>query len=82
MDDEGKPNIEVLTNNALAYLHLWLVSGVPCRMFPPGIPEMPYGAAYGPIPDYGRDIAKKEIGPEYGRNDLEVADKERMKEIE
>ena len=55
----------VTTNNALAYLDLWLVNGVLCSPepdFPPGMSE-PYGAMYGPLtglsrqPDYsGRPI--------------------------
>ncbi|MEK6258505.1 MAG: DUF4062 domain-containing protein [Planctomycetota bacterium] len=55
----------VTTNNALAYLDLWLVNGVLCQPepdFPPAINE-PYGAMYGSLtgiarhPDYfGRPI--------------------------
>lgn len=55
----------VTTNNALAYLDLWLVNGVLCRPepdFPPALDER-YGAMYGPLtgitrhPDYsGRPI--------------------------
>jgi len=82
LDDEGKPDIEVLTNNVLAYLHLWLVSEVPCRMFPPGVVEMPYGAAYGPISDFGRDKISIENGPDYGRIQLSIADQNKILKIQ
>jgi hypothetical protein len=82
IDNEGQPDIEILTNNVLAHLYLWLVSEVPCKMFPPGVPEMPYGAAYGPISDFGKDKISKEIGPYYGRDALGKSDQDRIDRIE
>lgn len=81
LDDEGAPDKEVLTNNVLAYLHLWLVNEVPCRMFPPGVVEMPYGAAYGPISDFGRDKISIENGPNYGRIKLSDSDQRKIRKI-
>lgn len=46
----------VTTNNALAYLDLWLVHGVLCQPepdFPPAMNE-PYGAMYGPLTGISR----------------------------
>lgn len=48
----------VLTNNAFAYLYLWLCSGVMCHPEPDGPPDQKYGGMYGPltnrdrVPDY------------------------------
>ncbi len=50
------------TCNALAYLHLWLKSGVPCSLFPIGPAEPPYGSTNGLLSNYGRDEPKE---PEY-----------------
>lgn len=49
---------EVLTNNAFAYLYLWLCSEVMCHPVPEGPPDVRYGGIYGPLtgrsmqPDY------------------------------
>lgn len=58
--DHGNPNIEVKTNNVLAYLQLWLTARVACTTFPWSPPsEDVYGAIYGQLgaierrnPDY------------------------------
>lgn len=81
VDAEGKPDIEVFTNNVLAYLHLWLKNGVPCTMFPPGEAEEPYGASYGPISNFGHGPARKDRGPQYRRKDLSLDDKERLEKV-
>ncbi len=50
--------VEVLTNNAFAYLYLWLCSGVMCHPVPEGPPDHTYGGMYGRLtgrnrsPDY------------------------------
>lgn len=50
--------VTVLTNNAFAYLYLWLCSGVMCHPVPEGPPDHTYGGMYGPLtgrnrtPDY------------------------------
>ncbi len=46
---EGEPNKHVSTNNILVYLMLWLNKGVPCTLFPWGLPEKTYGASFGPV---------------------------------
>jgi len=50
------------TCNALAYLHLWLKSGVPCSLYPVGPAEPPYGSTNGLLSNYGIDAARD---PEY-----------------
>jgi len=70
--ENGAPNIQISTNNILAYLLLWLVGRIPCTEFPwspPPLEETTYGASYGPIdhlinrpPVYsGRGLDRKEI---------------------
>jgi len=45
---EGKANIQISTNNVLAYLELWLKAKIPCTTFPWSPPkEFTYGALYG-----------------------------------
>jgi hypothetical protein len=45
---EGKANIQISTNNVLAYLELWLKAKIPCTSFPWSPPkELTYGALYG-----------------------------------
>lgn len=43
----------VVTNNALAYIYLWLCEGVMCHPEPEGPPDDRYGGMYGPLT--GRD---------------------------
>jgi hypothetical protein len=48
IEEGGRPNIQISTNNVLAYLQFWLISRVPCTTFPWGPPsEHTYGASYG-----------------------------------
>ena len=48
--EKGAPNIQISTNNVLAYLILWLVARIPCTQFPWTPPdEQTYGASYGGI---------------------------------
>lgn len=56
IDTNGSPNIDIKTNNILAYLQLWLIDRIPTSYYPWGCPEEPYGASYGAITDFG--IAK------------------------
>jgi len=44
----------VLTNNAFAYLYLWLGAGVMCHPVPEGPPDHTYGGMYGPLTDRNR----------------------------
>jgi hypothetical protein len=45
---EGKANLQISTNNVLAYLELWLKARIPCTTFPWSPPkESTYGALYG-----------------------------------
>jgi hypothetical protein len=46
--DDSK-SLLVLTNNAFAYLYLWLCSGVMCHPVPEGPPDHTYGGMYGPL---------------------------------
>lgn len=68
----GKPSIQISTNNVLAFLQLWLVTKIPCSLFPWGAPEDTYGASFGSLagrnplsPDYALppldDVARQEI---------------------
>ncbi|MDY6856807.1 MAG: DUF4062 domain-containing protein [Thermodesulfobacteriota bacterium] len=59
---ERNANVDIRTNNVLAYLHHWLTANVPCSLFPLSYPREPYGASYGIIeelpekdPDYPPD---------------------------
>jgi hypothetical protein len=48
--ENGAPNIQISTNNILAYLILWLTARIPCTEFPWSPPEeTTYGASYGGI---------------------------------
>ena len=40
---------EVITNNAFAYLYLWLYSGILCHPVPSGSPDNKYGGMYGEL---------------------------------
>lgn len=69
--EDGSPNIQISTNNILAYLLLWLVARIPCTEFPWSPPEeKTYGASYGGIdknliprmPDYAsQGLDRKEM---------------------
>lgn len=61
--------VSVSTNNAFAYLYLWLCERVFCRPIPEGPPDEKYGGMYGPLtfrhrePDYtGRPL--HEVDPD------------------
>lgn len=45
------PTPLVLTNNALAYINLWLCEKVLCQPQPEGPPDEKYGGMYGPLAD-------------------------------
>lgn len=48
IQEDGSANIQISTNNALAYLQLWLNARVPCSQFPWSPPVDPtFGATYG-----------------------------------
>lgn len=50
----GADPLNVLTNNAFAYLYLWLCSGVMCHPVPEGPPDHTYGGMYGPLTNRNR----------------------------
>lgn len=60
LSTDGSPNLQISTNNVLAYLLLWLNARIPCTNFPWSPPvEQRYGAVYGglealadQLPDY------------------------------
>jgi hypothetical protein len=58
---------KVVTNNSLAYLYLWLCSGVLCHPEPEGPPDSKYGGMFGSLTD--RDRA-----PDYNLPHLEQYD--------
>ncbi len=57
----GGTDRKVLTNNSLAYLYLWLCSGVLCHPEPEGPPDTKYGGMYGALTD--RDRSPDYSGP-------------------
>lgn len=73
LDDAGRPNMQISTNNILVYLQLWLKASVACTTFPWSPPrEENYGATFGTLEriesieaDYDLrpldEIAKEEI---------------------
>jgi len=65
----------VFTNNAFAYLYLWLCSDVLCRPEPEGRLDDKYGGMYGPLT--GRNMS-----PDYSLPPLEESDPEGVKIIE
>jgi hypothetical protein len=57
---DGSANIQISTNNVLAYLLLWLRARIPCSKFPWSPPvEAKFGAAYGGIENL------QELQPDY-----------------
>ena len=49
---DGRPTIQISSNNLLAYLLLWLNARVPCTLFPWSPPvDVTYGASYGGLED-------------------------------
>lgn len=65
------PSPSVLTNNAIAYIYLWLCAGVMCHPEPEGPPDDKYGGMYGPLTD-------RERAPDYKLPDLAEFDPEGM----
>lgn len=70
--------VNVYTNNALAYLHLWLKSGVSCSLYPKAAAEKPYGETRGVLSDYGFDEMKL---PEYVCNTLDDDEQRKIDNI-
>lgn len=64
---EGKTNRKVITNNSLAYLYLWLCSGVLCHPEPDGPPDDKYGGMYGALTERDRF-------PDYANPALDIYD--------
>lgn len=48
-------NKHISTNNAFAYLRLWLIEGMACHHFPHGRAEEIYGASYGSLEELAED---------------------------
>jgi hypothetical protein len=75
---DGVPETKpiVATNNALAYLDLWLCNGVICRPEPESPPadDEKYGAMYGPLTNKSRD-------PDYGLPPIQEDDPESWQAI-
>jgi len=67
LSDDGSPNIQISTNNVLAYLLLWLNARIPCTKFPWSPPvETTYGAAYGGLENL------VELSPDYSLPPLDA----------
>jgi hypothetical protein len=47
----GRPKPTVITNNAFAYIYLWLCANVMCYPEPEGPPDEKYGGMFGPLTD-------------------------------
>jgi hypothetical protein len=66
---DGTPNIQIGTNNVLAYLLFWLKARIPCTQFPWSPPvDLTYGAAYG-----GLDKNLFDRCPDYSQPPLDAA---------
>jgi hypothetical protein len=70
-----RPERRIITNNALAYLYLWLCAGVLCHPEPEGPPDNKYGGMFGALT--GRDRS-----PDYRQPALEYYDPEAVELIE
>ncbi len=73
IEADGRPSIQISTNNFLVYLHLWLRARVPCTLFPWGPPEDKFGASFGNL------VEKHPQSPRY---DLKGLSTDEEKEIE
>lgn len=69
-------HMTVATNNALAFLDMWLCNGVVCRTEPdfPPAEEEKYGATYGELTGKGRE-------PDYGLPNLSTDDPDSWKSV-
>lgn len=73
----GSPNIQISTNNILAYLLMWLVARIPCTEFPWSPPEeKTYGASYG-----GIDKNLLERMPDYSSKGLDRKEQEEVDKL-
>ena len=73
---KGRPNLQISTNNILAYLQLWLIGTIPCTTFPWSPPgEETYGALYGGL----ERIQPKR--PDYSMPKLDQEAKEEIKKL-
>jgi len=52
--DSGGRIPTILTNNAFAYIYLWLCQSIMCHPEPQGPPDEEYAGMYGPLADYDR----------------------------
>jgi len=67
--------IQISTNNVLAYLIFWLVHGIRCSLFPWGTPEKQYGAVFGRINELVSEKIKPSFPPEpLSKRDLRAID--------
>jgi hypothetical protein len=70
-----RPSPAVLTNNALAYVYLWMCENVMCAPKPEGPPDDKYGGMYG-------SLTHRERMPDYNMPPLDVYDGEALEMIE
>jgi hypothetical protein len=66
---------EVITNNAFAYLYLWLYSGIRCHPVPSGSPDNKYGGMYG-------ELTGRQRMPTYDLRSLREYDPEALEMIQ
>jgi hypothetical protein len=63
LTESGEPSIQIVTNDVVAYLLLWLKARVPCTQFPLGPPSESLGSRYGAA--YGGLEAIVDRNPDY-----------------
>lgn len=61
---ELNKEIQISTNNILAYLIFWLVHRIRCSLFPWGPPEEHYGAVFGPVNEFVPECRTPYFPPE------------------
>ncbi len=71
----ARPERRIITNNALAYLYLWLCAGVLCHPEPEGPPDNKYGGMFGAL-------TARDRSPDYRQPALECYDPEAVELIQ
>ena len=71
----ARPERRIITNNALAYLYLWLCAGVLCHPEPEGPPDNKYGGMFGAL-------TARDRSPDYRQPAIECYDPEAVELIQ
>lgn len=72
------PEKRIVTNNYLAFVHLWLRNGILCEVFPSGPAQEPYGGVYGSLSKYNQD---RERDPSYDGDGLNTEEIEKINNL-